>query len=45
MTVYCDAENCEYNENGICCKEKLSISDMFCDSNRLCESVNKEEND
>ena len=39
MTVYCDAENCEYNEDGCCCKEKININGMFCNSNLL-----KEEN-
>lgn len=43
MTVYCDTENCEYNEDGCCCNEKLCINDMFCNSNRLSESQNKED--
>ncbi len=45
MTVYCDTENCEHNDDGFCRNEKLNINGLFCSSNLLCESENKEGND
>ena len=44
MTVYCDANECEYNEDGCFCKkESISVKDMFCNSNEI--KTEPEEND
>ena len=34
MQVYCDFANCEYNEDGCCYKERISL-----DSNGVCCNV------
>jgi hypothetical protein len=40
MTIICDSEWCEFNEDGYCEKEKVKIIDMSCASNRYRENEN-----
>ena len=40
MTIYCDAEYCEYNEDGICYADRLDM-----DGNGVCMTIRTVVND
>ncbi len=42
-TVYCDVSYCEYNDDGICSREKIDINELNCTSNRICRTEDIEE--
>ena len=45
ITVYCNTERCDFNEDGFCVNDKIEIDGMFCVSNLLLpeDTDNKEE--
>ena len=44
MQLVCDFEQCEFNEDGFCEKEKVHLKDLFCIDNRF-EKEEEKEND
>lgn len=45
ISIVCDSEWCEYNEDGFCEKEKVSIVNMSCNSNRYREEKGEEKHE